>query len=448
MLHILNGDALVYACGFLDASDLSVCACACNEWATVLKRYGNRIHNILWNYLSKGLEPAWAIGRTHQSLNRQYWKLSNSQGRVQYKTEVFDDKITGIHLYENIPEEKSDIWCVADFSGSASLVKIKDGTVLAQQNFYLEDTDFTLAKSSYTCSVLVWFDVETAEREALFLCGTKSGKLIIFSIEHLKGRGHHVSDSHIRSMCTLNASPPTILVGDGSGFVRIVKILKHGMDFGIQVLHTWDLYQYAKLRSAQSRMYIAVTSIRAKDDTVVFCTKKEGVYVFENVGGDPSQWTMITHIGQSLVGERFITSVEFLSENEIVVGTRGASFTGNDSRILQMLKDNCCVAIHLRGENQESSISWSLPIKRTIYSIFPLSPKVVLLSVDYGGLELWDTKKRQRVNSFNPLKSSPGHFANLTPHCSGDSLFATVQGGIFEIRWSSCITKKSQHKKK
>ena len=150
---------------------------------------------------------------------------------------------------------------------------------------------------------------------------------------------------------------------------------------------------------------------------------------------------MVTHISQPLLGERFITSVEFLSEKEIVVGTRGASFTGSDGRILQMLKDNCCVGINLCGKGQESSVSWSLPITRTIYSILPLSPNNVLVSVDYGGLELWDTKERQRVNSFNPLKSSPEHFANLTPHCFRDSLFATVQGGIFEIRWSACINK-------
>ena len=119
-----------------------------------------------------------------------------------------------------------------------------------------------------------------ADPEALFLCGTKGGKLIIFSIEDLKGKSHHVSESHIRSMCLLSTSPPTILVGDGSGCVRLVKLLKNGVHFGIQILHTWDLFQYAKLQSVQSRIYMAVTSIRAKDNMIVFVLReREFIYL-------------------------------------------------------------------------------------------------------------------------------------------------------------------------
>ena len=101
--------------------------------------------------------------------------LFNSQGRVHHKTEVFDDKITGIHLYESVREDRSDIWCIADFSGSAGLVKIRDGNILAQQNFYLEATSLTVAKPSYTCSVLVQVDVEWRTLKRCFYAGLKVG---------------------------------------------------------------------------------------------------------------------------------------------------------------------------------------------------------------------------------------------------------------------------------
>ena len=441
MLQNLGGDIAVHACTFLDAKDLSACACACSDWKNALRRNGRRINRLLWNTLTRGLEPLWASGRTYKSLNRYYWCLVHSNGSAKYQTSVFDDKITGFHLHRSIEGEHVDVWCMIDFSGNASVVQIETGIIIAEQKLYLEDG--TSGTPSYTCSVVIDFKLGHGEGKQLFVCGTKAGELAVFSMEQFKGRRHYLSNSHIRSMCPRNSCPAEIFVGDGSGCVRLARVVNNGPGYGIEVLHSWDLFDLAQLHLEQKRLFMAVTCLRTRGSTTVCCTKKSGIFVFAETIKGSSEWTLVNHIDQSWLGERFLTCMEFLSDDEVIVGTRGASFTGNDSRIIKMLKDNCCFGVRLHCKNADAAILWSLPINRTVFSILPISYRKVMVSVDYGGLQIWDTKERKQINCFNPLEGSQMHFANLTPHNHRDSVCATVEGEILEIEWSNKLyTKK------
>ena len=66
--------------------------------------------------------------------------------------------------------------------------------------------------------------------------------------------------------------------------------------------------------------------------------------------------------------------MEFLTPNIVVIGTRGASMTGSNSLILNLLKDECVFAVNLEMEE----IIWSLPVRRSVSTVIPLKPNIVM----------------------------------------------------------------------
>ena len=108
--------------------------------------------------------------------------------------------------------------------------------------------------------------------------------------------------------------------------------------------------------------------------------------------------------------------------------------------ILSLLKDECVFAVSLQAEE----IIWSLPVRRSVSSVIPLNPNIVVVSSDLEGLQVWNTQTRTVINKIDQRPNTMW-FANLKFTTPG-RLIGTIDGDVIELQFHSKA--KSKIKKK
>jgi hypothetical protein len=414
---------------YLDAKCLSICEVCCSGWKKDLQGMANCIHEQLWASHG-GLSTSLCLD--HKEANKLHYSMLNSpSASVLHSRYLHDDKIVGLCRHSD-----SSLYS-AGFSASACAYSPAEDLVeyLTLGTSPSVHWSRSIELSAYTSCVLAKDD----RGGDLFVAGTKTGSLVLFPIACPRNSVQlKLSESHIRSMCVAGEENQYVFVGDGSGIVRCLRFFWRNdlPSHRIGVVSRWEL----DVKNTDS-FNLTVTCISSFGDRVVACTKMNGLYVWHRdrpLDGSMSPWTLVKHIDHPRFHDRHATCVKFVTQGICVVGTRGASFTGENSRILKMLKDECCFAIDLDSSINKRCVNvlWSLPISRTILSVLPFTKDLILFSIDMCGIQIWDVQRKIKVNVvevYDEAKQKILNCRNLLV-CSGG--FMTTAGGkIVTIEW-------------
>ena len=363
------------------------------------------IELILWN----GAKPPWAIqyGWTFTHLNQMHYNILHGKGIVRtLKRKLHNDKIVGLKKFSN------STYVSVCFSGSVQIFSKEINHLSQELSIDTKSIAQNYVQSFTSCAIL--------KKESLipqyFVCGAKNGSIVIWPFDNsssstmtginnllLKGFVKKISDVHIRSMSSIPNNEKELFIADGHGVVRLVEILKDHVHCKIK--YTWNPFDdddddkknknnnnnnMMKDKNPREQYQYAITCMRTLENRMVCCTKKKGLYVFDKMGtcnnnkkkmqsniiNQKKIWKkkrLFNH-HERFINDRNISCLEFLTPNIVVIGTRGASMTGSNSLILNLLKDECVFAVNLEMEE----IIWSLPVRRSVSTVIPLKPNIVM----------------------------------------------------------------------
>ena len=435
---------------------------------TFFQKNKSTIDLILWN----GPKPPWAVrdGWTYTHLNQMHYNILHGSGRIiLLKKKLHSDKIIGLERLFS----RRGLYASVCFSGGVK-VFAKDKQLSQEMYLNFKSIAQNHIRSFTSCAVLRGPGYESPP--TYFVCGGKNGKIVVWPMDSLanilEGFVANISSAHIRSLISIPSNDTQFFVSDGDGVIRLVEITqKHAptsqkakgrVDLECLIRYKWDTRaqtmesdeflsnlhenESANLDSPTKIHEYAVTGMCAIEDKMCACTKKRGLYVFsrktDGKGTANFTWRKQKLFGNHsrFVNDRNLSCLEFLTSDVVVIGTRGASMTGGSPMILSLLKDECVFAVSLQAEE----IIWSLPVRRSVSSVIPLNPNIVVVSSDLEGLQVWNTQTRTVINKIDQRPNTMW-FANLKFTTPG-RLIGTIDGDVIELQFHSKA--KSKIKKK